>query len=408
MKTANPGLNLRHLRAFLEVCRHGSILAAANAVHLSQPAITQGIQNLETQVHTKLFQRTARGMVPTDIGTQFQSRITRAFAHLIAGLPKTRQSPAERMIGRLTSVQLRTLLAIGKTRSYSDAARKLGVKQPTTYRTARALEHSLGFAIFDKNPSGITLTRQGLALFQGAQLWFSELDQAQQEISATLGQEGSEIRLGALPLARGTILAPAINHLLKSGLNMRVHVDDGPYNDLLQAVRSGVLDVLVGALRSPAPAKDVTQVPLFCDHLGLFCGPTHPLRGIDVINPDQLAAYPWVLPRPETPTRNYFDSAFPDIAIAAAPTLVETSSIVLVRNLLQSSQRLTLISRAQVVSEIQQGLLYELPFSLHDAPRTIGILHRTDWHPTVEQATFLRALHSASAQMASPRTIIVN
>jgi len=400
MKVTADDLNLRHLRAFVEICRLGSISAAAGIVHLSQPAITQGLRNLETKLRTKLFQRGARGMVPTDLGRRLEFRVTRAFGQLNAGLPKTKQQPAERLAARITSAQLRTLVAVGKTRSYSDAARLLDVAQPSIHRAARDLESGLGLALFDKTPSGINLTRQGLALFRATRLMQAELGQALQEISTALGQDVAEIRLGALPLARATIIAPAIEHMAQNGHRMRVHVDDGPYADLLQAVRSGELDILVGALRSPAPGKDVTQIPLFSDRLGVFCGPAHPLLGVSPITMAQMSVFPWVLPRPDTPTRNFFDAAFPKIAQAVEADLVETSSMILVRDLLQSSHRLTLISRAQVVSEIKQGLMCELPINLDDPPRPIGILQRTDWYPTAEQELFLAALRKSAAGMA--------
>ncbi|MFX8223177.1 LysR family transcriptional regulator, partial [Acinetobacter baumannii] len=40
-------VNLRHLRAFLAIMESGSVTAAAREVHLTQPAVTQGIAKLE-------------------------------------------------------------------------------------------------------------------------------------------------------------------------------------------------------------------------------------------------------------------------------------------------------------------------------------------------------------------------
>ena len=70
--------NLRHLRAFQEVARCRGISAAAERVHLSQPAITQAIAKLEAQLGTALFERRSGGLYPTEPGDLFLDRVERA------------------------------------------------------------------------------------------------------------------------------------------------------------------------------------------------------------------------------------------------------------------------------------------------------------------------------------------
>jgi DNA-binding transcriptional LysR family regulator len=56
------------LRYFLAIAEHGSFTAAARAVRMSQPALTAAIRQLEEDLGTTLFLRTARGAVPTRTG----------------------------------------------------------------------------------------------------------------------------------------------------------------------------------------------------------------------------------------------------------------------------------------------------------------------------------------------------
>ena len=58
-------LNLRHLRAVAAIVRLGSVSAAAQAVSISQPAITQGLSKLERQLGISLFDRKPEGMEAT-------------------------------------------------------------------------------------------------------------------------------------------------------------------------------------------------------------------------------------------------------------------------------------------------------------------------------------------------------
>jgi DNA-binding transcriptional LysR family regulator len=61
-------VDLHHVRYFLAVIDHGSINVAADAVGVSQPAISQAIRALERELRTPLFFRIGRGMVPTSAG----------------------------------------------------------------------------------------------------------------------------------------------------------------------------------------------------------------------------------------------------------------------------------------------------------------------------------------------------
>lgn len=61
-------LNLRHLEVFRRVAEAGSIRAAARDATLTQPALTYVIRELERSVGSPLFIRSAKGVVPTEIG----------------------------------------------------------------------------------------------------------------------------------------------------------------------------------------------------------------------------------------------------------------------------------------------------------------------------------------------------
>jgi DNA-binding transcriptional LysR family regulator len=54
------------VRSFLACLDHGSLLGAARATHVSQPTIGRHIAELESQLGVVLFERTGRGLLPTD------------------------------------------------------------------------------------------------------------------------------------------------------------------------------------------------------------------------------------------------------------------------------------------------------------------------------------------------------
>ena len=65
----NP--NLKHLRIFIEIARRASFRRAAIALHLSEPATSQAIAQLESLLEVKLFDRTTRSVRLTEAGSVF-------------------------------------------------------------------------------------------------------------------------------------------------------------------------------------------------------------------------------------------------------------------------------------------------------------------------------------------------
>lgn len=64
-------MELRQLRHFLEIVRCSSFGQAAERLHVTQPALSKSIRNLENSLGVKLLERHPNGVVPTDYGEMF-------------------------------------------------------------------------------------------------------------------------------------------------------------------------------------------------------------------------------------------------------------------------------------------------------------------------------------------------
>jgi DNA-binding transcriptional LysR family regulator len=79
-------VNLRQITCFLEVARNGSIKRTAEALNVSQPAVTKTIKELEAALGAELFERIPTGVTPTPYGEVLLRHAMPAIAELNAGL----------------------------------------------------------------------------------------------------------------------------------------------------------------------------------------------------------------------------------------------------------------------------------------------------------------------------------
>lgn len=77
--------NLNNYKIFYTVAKKGNISHAAEALFISQPAISKSISNLETGLGTKLFDRTSKGVRLTPEGEILFNHISNAFDSISRG-----------------------------------------------------------------------------------------------------------------------------------------------------------------------------------------------------------------------------------------------------------------------------------------------------------------------------------
>lgn len=87
--TRLPPLNA--LRAFDAAVRHGTLSRAAEALHVTHGAISKQISALEAWLGTPVFERTARGLVPTEAGSVLAPVVAQAFDTLADGVRRVRR-----------------------------------------------------------------------------------------------------------------------------------------------------------------------------------------------------------------------------------------------------------------------------------------------------------------------------
>jgi len=382
-------LNLRHLRAVAAIRRWGSVSKAANDVALSQPALTQGIAKLESQLGLRLFERGPSGMVPTVEGDRLSERVETAAGAMIAAFDAIRGGSRGGFRGTenlVTMSQVRALLALAAAGSFVDAAQASNLSQPSLHRAVRDVERLSGVGLVERRGRGVRLTGAGQRLARGFGLAIEEIRAALDELAPA---DTGRIRIGAMPLARARLLPVAIARFHKERPGARIEVEEGPHAELIERLRDGRLDFLIGALRDPLPGPDVVQEALFDDRLVIVARRGHSLAGATTPSLDQLSSFPWVVARPGAPLLRVWRALFEDAGVPVPDAPVTCGSAMLIRGLLAESDFLTLLSPHQISG---QRDLVAIGDPIEKTRRPIGLTTRVDWRPAPAQRHFIALL----------------
>jgi len=375
-------LNLRHLWAVVEIAELGRMSAAAQAVNLSQPAITQALARIEAALEAPLFERRQDGMIATDSGALLVPRIRAAREHIA--------NP------HVTMSRMRAVLALADTGSYTGASALTGLSLPSLHRAVSDLSLSLRRQLVERRGKAVVMTEAGTALARSFRLARVEIEAGLAELDALKGLETRRIVIGAMPLSRAKVLPAAVARFLRRHPHVRISIVEGSRAELVEPLRNGAVDLIVGALREPLIEPDLVQEALFRDRPAVIARRGHPLEG-ELPTLERLAAYPWVIASPGAPLRESWQRMFHDAAVALPPVPIESGSVMTIRQLLIESDLLTMLSPDQVAVELEAGWLV----TLRDAPaaqeRSIGVTSRASWRPTTVQAEFLADLRGVAA-----------
>jgi DNA-binding transcriptional LysR family regulator len=377
-------LNLRHLRAMAAISRLGSVTAAAQAISITQPAITQALAKLEGQLQHQLFERRPDGMSMLPAARIFAPRVEAALAQIASR--------------RVTMAGLRTLIAVADAGSYAAASANTGLAQPSLHRAIRDLSIALKRPLVERRGKGIAITEHGRRTVRNFRLAIAELDAGLSELEALSGRESGRISIGAMPLSRARLLPSAAAAFHKERPEAQIVIVEGSFRELIEPLRDGVIDVMIGALRDQSVGDDLVQDPLFVDRLVVLGRKGHPLaqRGPKV-SAGELARYPWAISAPGTPLRVQWEHMFAGTTAPRIP--IESGSVLANREILRKSDFLTLLSPDQVAVELEAGWLVKICEAPGDLERTIGITSRAGWRPTAMQEAFLRTLRDTAEEI---------
>ena len=133
--------------------------------------------------------------------------------------------------------------AVARQGSFNKAAQQLHLTPSAISHAIAVMEEELGFALFTRGKSGVTMTSYGASLYPAIRAVLNSDEALQQSIARLNGLEKGKVRLGTFSSVC-THLLPGILQSFKAQYpQIEVEVYQGTYDDVKEWLRSGQVDI---------------------------------------------------------------------------------------------------------------------------------------------------------------------
>ena len=269
----------------------------------------------------------------------------------------------------VTLRQLRTFKTVADLTSFSAAAQRLKLSQPSVSYQVKELEETLGLPLLDRLGKRVQLTEAGNVLYNYARRMLDVLDEATVVIEEMRGIQRGTLRVGAsttvgiylLPAALGAFKKLHPGLVISLEIGTRARVQD-------QVLRNEVDLAVVGpALKDP----ELAIIPFLSDELAVVAPAGHPLAGRRGLTLKDLADQPFIMREASSGSRLSLEKAARK-AGAKLRVAMELGSNGAIKHAVESGLGLAVISRYATALEFSSGRLVELDVR--------GFPIRRDWH----------------------------
>lgn len=211
----------------------------------------------------------------------------------------------------MTQDQLRYFCAAAQYGSFSKAAEKEHISQPSLCTAIHKLEKEFSVRLFQTNRRGAILTETGRLFLEQANHILTQIAETEAHMRRIARQEHSELRIAyTSSFAYATVPRLLRNFLQNEGKGCCIYSDEMPSEQIAHGIRDGRFDLGLGS-RIPVD-QDVEQIPVACQR---FCVLTPPGQCRLAETPELFACMPLICYRRDYPMFQNLTRLFDELKI---------------------------------------------------------------------------------------------
>lgn len=272
------------------------------------------------------------------------------------------------MIGKLDLYRI--FWMVGNWESFSKAANELYLTQPAVSQAIAQLERELETRLFNRTPKGVSLTNEGMNLYEHVQSALDLIDMGEEKILEFKQLTTGELKIGVSDTISRYFLLPYLEMFHNDYPNITFKINNGTTSETIDMLKSGTVDIAIcnfpieDSRLEMQPFLDVQDIFVYGEKFKQTF--TYPVSFQELVN------FPLIFLEPKSNSRSYVEHFLlskgvhvtPEFELGSHDLLLEFASI----NLGVAS-----VTKEFSREYLREGLVHEVPLIESIPKRNIGV-----------------------------------
>ena len=284
--------------------------------------------------------------------------------------------------------QLKVFVQTVQLGKLSVVAEQLNIKQPTVTFHLKSLQEKIGVPLFDDTQSKPwLLTDAGKDFYYYALKIVHLLEESEQVIDQYRNNKKGKLQLGASQITASYLLPPVLAQFQKENEEVYISLDVNKTPLIIDKVKSYELDLGIIAF-GDLYDRDLSVERLIEDELVLVMHPEHPLGNQEIMAPEDLTNYPFLLLERQSVSHLLADKWMYANKIELNVKM-EIGSIETIKAAVEIDSGLAILPKITVEKEQNEGRLKIRPLPNYENEKHIYLIYRNEQHMNPMLQTFI-------------------
>jgi LysR family transcriptional regulator, transcriptional activator of the cysJI operon len=251
--------------------------------------------------------------------------------------------------------QLESFLAISKLKSFSKAAEKLYLTQPTISSHIQSLENELGTLLFNRLNKTVTLTSAGEILYEYAVTIVNKKESAIFALSEYKGKIEGVLEIASSSIPEQYFLVDLICEFNKKYPLVRYVLHKYDTGEVLGKLTGGDIDF--GIVGSKKEVSNIEYIDILDDELVLIASKNFLKNGSNVMTLQNLMSHPFIIREKNSGSRSAVEDAFKKNGISHddLSVVAEVEDNEALKKFVKNGMGISFISRKAIEKEISSS-----------------------------------------------------
>ena len=301
----------------------------------------------------------------------------------------------------MTVQQLESLLNLVEEGSFSRAAKKMHLTQPSLSKHIQNMEDIVGGRVVERKNTGIELTPEGKVLFDCAKRVFRQIEDAEERISYLKESNAGRISIAASTIPATYLLPPVLSAFRQKHPEICGYVRMNDSSAVLDMVLEGEAEL--GFVGREITNRKLVVERLWNDRMVLVVPSTHRWRRNGEISWAEVSKEPFVARERGSATRasleNYLDGRV-EKGFASFNIVCEMGSSEAVKETVLAGLGTSILSIHAVKRELEKGALYSVTLPEPPIERNFYLIYKKRFAMKKYHRLFLEFLRTQAGWQA--------